>query len=95
MTHPFELNLLQRARFNTITSTSERSAWRRAVEALTGSLPTWAERKPKGQKPTFDVVAAVAMYNAGGVTLKEVGERFGIGAHGIGYHVLKAKAALA
>ncbi|CAN7509217.1 hypothetical protein LJR290_003447 [Variovorax sp. LjRoot290] len=93
MPHPLESNIVERARFNAITSTSERSAWRRAVEALTGSLPSWAERKPKGQKPSFDVAAAVAMYRAGGVTLREVGERYGVVPEAIGHHVRKAKAA--
>lgn len=92
MTHPLESNLVERARFHTITSTSERSAWRRAVEALTGSLPSWAQRKPKGQKPTFDVGAAVAMYLAGGVTLRQVGKRFGVVPEAIGHHVRKARA---
>lgn len=93
MTHPLESNLVERARFHTITSTSERSAWRRAVEALTGSLPSWAQRKPKGQKPSFDVAEAIALYRAGGVTLRQLGERYGVVPEAIGHHVRKAKAA--
>jgi hypothetical protein len=93
MTHPLESNIVERARFHATTSTSERSAWRRTVEALTGSLPSWAERKPKGQKPTFDVAAAVAMYRNGGITLRQVGERFGVVPEAIGHHVRKARAA--
>jgi hypothetical protein len=92
MTHPLESNLMERARFNTITNSSERSAWRRAVEALTGSLPSWAQRKRKGQKPTFNVAEAVAMYQAGGVTLRQVGERYGVVPEAIGHHVRKAAA---
>ena len=90
MTHQLEDNLTERARFNVITDDKARAAWRRAVEALTNSLPTWAERKPQGQRPTFDVAAALAMYRAGGVTLKQVADRFGVTAQAIGHHVRKA-----
>jgi hypothetical protein len=51
MTHPLEENLLERAKFNTYVSSNERAAWRRAVEATTGSLPSWAARRRPGRKP--------------------------------------------
>jgi hypothetical protein len=90
MTHPLENNLLERARFNATTSTSERAAWRRAVELLSGSLPTWAERKRNGLRPSFPAAEAVALYRAGGVTLKQVARHYGVTPQAIGHHVRKA-----
>ena len=92
MTHPLEHNLIERARWNALTDTTTRAAWRRVAEALTGSLPSWAERKKNGVKPTFDVAEAVALYSAGGVTMQEVADRYGVVPQAIGYHVRKTKA---
>ncbi len=92
MTHPLETNLIERARWHTLTDTSTRAAWRRVTEALTGGLPSWAERKKNGAKVSFDTAAAVAMYNAGGVTLRAVAAQFGVVPQALGYHVRKAKA---
>ncbi len=51
--HPLEHNTAERAYFNQTTGDyrSCRAAYRRAVEALTGSLPTWAQRAKRGRKP--------------------------------------------
>lgn len=92
MTHPLEDNLIERARWNTLTDTTTRAAWRRVTEAMTGSLPSWAERKKNGVQATFDVAEAVALYNAGGVTLQQVADRYGVVPQAIGYHVRKARA---
>ena len=93
MTHPLESNLIERARWNMLTDTTTRAAWRRVTEALTGGLPSWAERRKNGAKVSFDANAAVAMYNAGGVTLQAVADHFGVVPQAVGYHVRKAKAA--
>ena len=90
MTHPLENNLLERARFNATTSTSERAAWRRAVELLSGGLPTWAERKRKGLRASFDVAEAVARYRAGDITMKQIAQQYGVTPQAVGHHVRKA-----
>lgn len=90
--HVLEENLTERARWNVLTDKTARAAWRRAVELTTGGLPSWAQRKLKGIRPTFDVAGAVALYNAGGVTLREVADRYGVVPQAIGYHVRKAAA---
>ena len=92
MTNPLENNDAERARFLALSGTSERAAWRRAVEATTGNLPTWAERKRNGLRPSFDAAAAVARYRAGGVTLKEVAAQYGVTPQAIGHHARKARA---
>ncbi|KAI3590240.1 hypothetical protein D9X30_4848 [Cupriavidus sp. U2] len=54
LVHPLENNATERAYFTDTlprTSTSAVAAYRRAVEALTGSLPTWAQRQRTGRKP--------------------------------------------
>lgn len=90
MTHPLENNIIERARFNATTSTGERAAWRRGVEAVSGGLPTWAARRRSGLRPTFDAAAAVTSYRAGGITLKALAARYGVTAQAIGHHVRKA-----
>lgn len=53
--HPLEHNEVERQHFvSTLDCASPigRSAYRRAVEALTGSLPTWAIRGKPGRKAT-------------------------------------------
>lgn len=92
MTHPLELNAAERERFLRMTDKA-RAVWRRAIEACTNGLPSWAERGQQGLRPTFDVHVAVAMYRAGGVTLKQVADRFGVTPQAIGHHVRKARAA--
>ncbi|MDO3506047.1 hypothetical protein [Ralstonia pseudosolanacearum] len=50
--HPLEHNQAERDYFtNSVVhcGTSAAAAYRRAVEALTGGLPTWAQRKPAGR----------------------------------------------
>ena len=89
MNHILEENLIERARWNTLTATTARASWRRAVEATTGGLPTWAARQRGGVPTTFDVAAAVALYRAGGLSLRAVGERFGVTAQAVRSHVLK------
>jgi hypothetical protein len=51
--HPLEHNAAERAYFSQTAGDYRtcRAAYRRAVEALTGSLPTWAERAKRGPKP--------------------------------------------
>jgi hypothetical protein len=46
--HPLEFNAAEREWFQK-QATTRSSAWRRAVEALTGSLPTWAGRHSAGR----------------------------------------------
>jgi hypothetical protein len=53
-THPLEFNEAERLYFNNTLQHTSRiapSAYRRAVEALTGGLPTWAVRAKRGRKP--------------------------------------------
>ena len=90
MTHPLESNLIERARFNAYVSSNERAAWRRAIELLSGSLPSWAERKRSGLRPSFPAAEAVALYRAGGLTLKQVAQQYGVTPQAIGHHVRKA-----
>ena len=89
MTHILEENLIERARWNALTATTARAAWRRAVEATTGALPSWAQRRRKGLRPSFDAAAAVARYRSGGVTLKQVAQEYGVTPQAIGHHVRK------
>jgi len=51
-THPLEVDTRERAFFEGTVSSNARATYRRAVLRLTGSLPTWAERKRAGRKPT-------------------------------------------
>jgi hypothetical protein len=54
--HPLEHNAIERQFFTeTLQRTSRTSpgAYRRAVEALTGHLPTWARRAKPGRKPAL------------------------------------------
>lgn len=51
--HPLEHNAVERTYFTEQlprTSTMAAAAYRRAVEALTGSLPSWAQRAKPGRK---------------------------------------------
>ncbi|MCF1444586.1 hypothetical protein ACI2VK_24135 [Ralstonia nicotianae] len=51
--HPLEHNAAERTYFTDQlprTSTMAAAAYRRAVEALTGGLPTWAQRAKPGRK---------------------------------------------
>ncbi|TAM34135.1 MAG: hypothetical protein EPN61_17550 [Burkholderiaceae bacterium] len=94
MEHPLETNETERDYFlRASISSSERGAYRRALEATTGSLPSWAQRHPGGCPQTFDAAAAVALYRAGGLSLEYVGKRYGVSAQAIRYHVRKAAAA--
>lgn len=90
--HPLETNTAERARFERMYDKAARAAWRRAIEVATAGLPTWAQRRAPGPSAGFDVTAAVAFYRAGGVTLKQVADRFGVSAHVIGHHVRRAAA---
>jgi hypothetical protein len=49
-THPLEHRSDEHAFFVANTSPSAVAAYRRAVEACTGHLPTWAERARPGRK---------------------------------------------
>jgi hypothetical protein len=54
MQHPLEHNSSEQAYFaGTLTRSGDgaHAAYRRAVEVLTGSLPTWASRAKPGRKP--------------------------------------------
>lgn len=51
ITHPIEHDAAERAYFEATTNTYARATYRRAVLRLTGSLPSWAERKRAGRKP--------------------------------------------
>ncbi|WP_146605451.1 hypothetical protein [Ralstonia pseudosolanacearum] len=49
--HPLEYNAAEKSYFeNTVLNCgpSAIATYRRAIEALTGGLPSWAARKPKG-----------------------------------------------
>jgi hypothetical protein len=46
--HPLEFNAAEREWFLTACGNYV-TAWRRGVEAVTGSLPTWAERQSAGR----------------------------------------------
>jgi hypothetical protein len=94
MTNPFEDNLIERARWNTLSDSTTRAAWRRVTEAMTGSLPTWAQRSTSGRKCSFDVAEAVALYRLGASTLQAVADNYGVTPQTIGYHVRKAEAAV-
>ncbi|MDM5181681.1 hypothetical protein PO883_31370 [Massilia sp. DJPM01] len=53
--HPLEHNQAEKAYFEQSGIKgfkATRSAYRRAVEALNGGLPTWAERAKRGRKPS-------------------------------------------
>ena len=89
--HQLDSNAAESGYFQRCGS-SERAAYRRAVQACTGTLPVWATRRRGGVSATFDVPAAVALYQAGGLSLKAVGERFGVTAKAIHRHVVKAAA---
>ena len=91
MNHLLETNPAERDYFQRC-GTSERAAYRRAVQACTGALPEWGQRLRGGVPATFDVAAAVALYRAGGLSLRAVGERFGVTAQAIRHHVTKAGA---
>ncbi|VVD91521.1 hypothetical protein PHO31112_01646 [Pandoraea horticolens] len=51
--HPLEENAKEAAYAHGLrrTSPTALAAYRRAVEVLTGSLPTWASRAKPGRKP--------------------------------------------
>jgi DNA invertase Pin-like site-specific DNA recombinase len=51
--HPLEFNAAEREWFLK-QATTRSSAYRRAVETLTGSLPTWAGRHSAGRQPSID-----------------------------------------
>lgn len=89
MNHVLDSNAAERGYFQRCGS-SERAAYRRAAQACTGALPAWAQRQRGGVPATFDVAAAVAMYRAGGLSFKAVGERFGVTAQAVRRHVTKA-----
>ena len=64
--HPLEHNAAERTYFTeslSRTSTMAPAAYRRAVEALTGSLPTWAQRQPVGRKPAAKMAASRHVYS--------------------------------
>lgn len=58
--HPLEFNAEERAYAAQAKATSTQgiAAYRRAVLATTGSLPTWLQRKRPGRKPKTAVEAA-------------------------------------
>jgi hypothetical protein len=51
--HPLEDNAAERQWFEA-ACISYCAAYRRAVQAITGSLPTWAARNPAGRPPSID-----------------------------------------
>lgn len=91
MNHVLETNPAERDYFQRC-GTSERAAYRRAVQACTGGLPVWGQRLRGGVPATFDVAAAVALYRTGELSLKAVGDRFGVTAQAIRHHVVKTQA---
>ncbi|WP_038754424.1 hypothetical protein [Burkholderia sp. ABCPW 111] len=56
--HPLEHNIAE-AEYLARQSSNGAAAYRRAVEATTGSLPTWATRQRAGRKKQFDEDAAL------------------------------------
>lgn len=49
ITHPLENDTLEAAHFQALRNPNGKAEYRRAVERLTGGLPTWAYRKAKGR----------------------------------------------
>ncbi|TAN11894.1 MAG: hypothetical protein EPN34_06125 [Burkholderiaceae bacterium] len=88
--HSLESNTAERDRFLALRNGNGRAAWRRAIEALTGGLPTWAKRKPWANTIKFDAAAAVALYRAGGTSLRKVSELYGVAPMTLHYHLKKA-----
>jgi hypothetical protein len=56
--HPLEHNAAEAA-YLARQSSNGAAAYRRAVEACTGHLPTWAKRSRAGRKKRFDEDAAL------------------------------------
>lgn len=56
--HPLEHNTTE-AQYLARQSSNGAAAYRRAIEATTGHLPTWATRQRAGRKKRFDADAAL------------------------------------
>lgn len=88
--HILENNNAERERFERTHDKTARAAWRRAMETATDGLPSWAARKPSRNPVTFDAAAAVALYRAGGTSLRKVADLYGVAPMTLHYHVKKA-----
>lgn len=82
MHHPLENNAAECAWFISYKHPNGRAGYRRAVELLTGSLPTWAARKPSGEASKIDTAQALHML-ACGMTQKQVAGLFGVTADAV------------
>jgi hypothetical protein len=59
-TNQLEFDFREQAHFESIKQDNARAVYRRLCERLTGSLPSWAQRRKRGPKPKVNATSITA-----------------------------------